>query len=161
MFQAVIAVTECRDVTTTLQSMRATDLPTETKAQMFSLKHKWRRHCTKCAPGYGIVELCTPRSDTVCKKCADGTFSPHHSSRHPCFVCSRCGDGLYELQPCGGGHDVTCDACDNGAAALRRKRVTLATLRKYVDFSRKCSRLPVTEPETRDTFKRDEEEYEE
>ncbi|XP_063306342.1 tumor necrosis factor receptor superfamily member 11B [Pelobates fuscus] len=39
---------------------------------------------TQCPPGFGVAQLGTPDSDTVCKKCPKGTFSDVTSASAPC-----------------------------------------------------------------------------
>ena len=71
-------------------------------------------HCSRCAPGWGMIEPCTRGRDTKCAECQPGTYSPHHGSQ-PCWMCSRCGPGLYEARRCGPSTDTVCDACTRRA----------------------------------------------
>ncbi|XP_017789047.1 PREDICTED: uncharacterized protein LOC108571502 [Habropoda laboriosa] len=71
-------------------------------------------HCSRCGPGWGVVNRCVRGRDTECGKCAPGTYSPHHSIQ-PCWICSRCGPGLYEAHPCTSKMDTVCDSCHRPA----------------------------------------------
>ncbi|XP_053995380.1 tumor necrosis factor receptor superfamily member 4-like [Hylaeus anthracinus] len=71
-------------------------------------------HCSRCGPGWGVVNRCIRGRDTECGKCSAGTYSPHHST-HPCWICSRCGPGLYEAHPCTSKTDTVCDSCHRPA----------------------------------------------
>lgn len=71
-------------------------------------------HCSRCGPGWGVVNRCVRGRDTECGKCAPGTYSPHHSIQ-PCWICSRCGPGLYEAHPCTSKTDTVCDSCHRPA----------------------------------------------
>lgn len=74
------------------------------------LHHKNAR-CSRCPPGWGVVERCSPTGDTRCEVCPAGTYSPHHSAVATCWLCSRCGPGLYEAHPCTRRADTLCDRC--------------------------------------------------
>lgn len=88
-----------------------------TPAQQILLVHeKHHRHhlnarCSRCRPGWGVAQRCSPETDTVCELCPEGTYSPHYSSVATCWLCSRCGDGLYEAHPCTRRADTLCDRC--------------------------------------------------
>ncbi|CAK9804423.1 hypothetical protein ANTPLA_LOCUS4046 [Anthophora plagiata] len=71
-------------------------------------------HCSRCGPGWGVVNRCVRGRDTECGKCTSGTYSPHHSIQ-PCWICSRCGPGLYEAHPCTSKTDTVCDSCHRPA----------------------------------------------
>lgn len=81
-------------------------------------------HCSKCGPGWGVVNRCIRGRDTECEKCLAGTYSPHHSTQ-PCWICSRCGPGLYEAHPCTSTADTVCDSCHRPAP-------------DNADYQRKC-----------------------
>ncbi|XP_043266883.1 tumor necrosis factor receptor superfamily member 14-like [Venturia canescens] len=77
--------------------------------------HRDDSSCSRCAPGWGVINRCTSERDTKCGKCPRGTYSPHHNIQ-PCWICSRCGPGLYEAEPCSSGHtDTVCDSCHRSA----------------------------------------------
>ncbi|KAK7869044.1 hypothetical protein R5R35_002990 [Gryllus longicercus] len=87
---------------------------------------KWR--CTKCPPGWGVLQACSAEADTVCEQCAAGrAYSPHHSFRSPCWLCSRCGGGLFEAHPCRPAADTVCDDCARAGVVPND------------DFFRKCN----------------------
>ncbi|KAL7291965.1 hypothetical protein TKK_0014253 [Trichogramma kaykai] len=67
-------------------------------------------HCSRCAPGWGVVEHCSRGRDTKCAECQPGSYSPHHGTQ-PCWLCSRCGPGLYEAKACTTSSDTICDSC--------------------------------------------------
>ncbi|KAK9309920.1 hypothetical protein QLX08_000559 [Tetragonisca angustula] len=81
-------------------------------------------HCSRCGPGWGVVNRCIRGRDTECGKCVPGTYSPHHSTQ-PCWICSRCGPGLYEAHPCTSKTDTICDSCHRPAP-------------DNLDYQRKC-----------------------
>ncbi|KAJ8676416.1 hypothetical protein QAD02_012203 [Eretmocerus hayati] len=73
--------------------------------------HRGEAHCTRCGPGYGVLERCSRGHDTRCGECQPGvTYSPHHGLQ-PCWICSRCGPGLYEARRCRTDSDTLCDSC--------------------------------------------------
>ncbi|XP_029361192.1 tumor necrosis factor receptor superfamily member 11B [Echeneis naucrates] len=54
---------------------------------------------TTCSPGYGVIALGTPLSDTVCQQCPPGHFSIGSSSTEPCRPHRNCSDlGLKTLR---------------------------------------------------------------
>ncbi|CAB3359814.1 Hypothetical predicted protein [Cloeon dipterum] len=67
--------------------------------------------CSKCPPGFGMVQLCSPLNDTVCVDCPPGFYSSHNSAFERCYPCSKCGPGLYEAQSCTTRTDTVCDRC--------------------------------------------------
>ncbi|PNF18366.1 hypothetical protein B7P43_G13577, partial [Cryptotermes secundus] len=76
------------------------------------LRHSHRKlRCSKCPPGWGVLQMCTDKTDTECGPCDTGSYSPHHSYHTPCWVCSRCGPGLFEAHPCHPSADTVCDDC--------------------------------------------------
>ncbi|XP_076748803.1 uncharacterized protein LOC143422211 [Xylocopa sonorina] len=85
-------------------------------------------HCSRCGPGWGVVNRCVRGRDTECGKCTPGTYSPHHNTQ-PCWICSRCGPGLYEAHPCTSKTDTVCDSCHRPAPADNN-----------LDYQRKCKR---------------------
>uniref|UniRef100_A0A667Z557 TNF receptor superfamily member 11b n=1 Tax=Myripristis murdjan TaxID=586833 RepID=A0A667Z557_9TELE len=52
----------------------------------FCIKH------SVCSPGYGVVALGTPESDTKCEPCPPGHFSSGSSSTEPCLPHRNCTD---------------------------------------------------------------------
>ncbi|KAF4524678.1 hypothetical protein B566_EDAN009522 [Ephemera danica] len=74
-------------------------------------RHHMNSRCSRCPPGWGVSQRCSPEADTVCELCPSGTYSPHHSAVARCWLCSRCGDGLYEAHPCTRRADTLCDRC--------------------------------------------------
>ncbi|XP_065343727.1 tumor necrosis factor receptor superfamily member 11B-like [Cloeon dipterum] len=67
--------------------------------------------CSKCPPGFGMVQLCSPLNDTVCVECPPGFYSSHNSAFERCYPCSKCGPSLYEAQSCTTRTDTVCDRC--------------------------------------------------
>ncbi|XP_011498393.1 PREDICTED: tumor necrosis factor receptor superfamily member 4-like [Ceratosolen solmsi marchali] len=90
--------------------------------------HRGDSHCSRCAPGWGVLEPCGRGRDTVCAECQPGTYSPHHGSQ-PCWICSRCGPGLYEARHCNPSADTLCDSCHRRAP-------------NNADYRRKCAGSP-------------------
>ncbi|OXU29571.1 hypothetical protein TSAR_005264 [Trichomalopsis sarcophagae] len=90
--------------------------------------HRGDSHCSRCGPGWGVVERCGRGRDTVCAECQPGTYSPHHGTQ-PCWICSRCGPGLYEARRCSASTDTVCDSCHRRAP-------------DNPDYLRKCGQEP-------------------
>ncbi|XP_052040236.1 tumor necrosis factor receptor superfamily member 5 isoform X1 [Apodemus sylvaticus] len=47
---------------------------------------------TPCGPGFGVVEMATETTDTVCQPCPDGFFSSESSLSEKCRPWTRCED---------------------------------------------------------------------
>ncbi|GAB1287209.1 Tumor necrosis factor receptor superfamily member 5 [Apodemus speciosus] len=47
---------------------------------------------TPCGPGFGVVEMATETTDTVCQPCPDGFFSSESSLSEKCRPWARCED---------------------------------------------------------------------
>lgn len=90
--------------------------------------HREGSHCSRCGPGWGVIQHCARGQDTLCAECTFGNYSPHHSTQ-PCFKCSRCGPGLYEAHPCTSRTDTLCDSCHRRAP-------------NNPDYRRKCEGRP-------------------
>lgn len=81
-----------------------------------ALHHSHHRHkliagCSRCSPGYAVVERCTKNKNTQCSTCRPGSYLPHHTYKERCYPCSRCGGGLYIAHPCTTTRDTICDSC--------------------------------------------------
>ncbi|KAM4704925.1 tumor necrosis factor receptor superfamily member 11B [Rhinophrynus dorsalis] len=64
---------------------------------------------TKCSPGFGVVQLGTPESDTVCERCSKGLFSNEASSTATCQKHTDCKKlGLKVAQKGNAEHDSEC-----------------------------------------------------
>ncbi|KAM4687259.1 tumor necrosis factor receptor superfamily member 11B [Discoglossus pictus] len=64
---------------------------------------------TKCPPGYGVVKLGTPHSNTICEKCPKGNFSNKTSSTDACQKHTDCKMlGLNVASKGDSEHDTVC-----------------------------------------------------
>ncbi|XP_022245129.1 uncharacterized protein LOC111086467 isoform X2 [Limulus polyphemus] len=80
-------------------------------AHNYHHRHRLIAGCSRCSPGYSVVERCSRNKNTECAACRPGTYLPHHSYKQRCYPCSRCGEGLYIAHQCTSSKDTVCDSC--------------------------------------------------
>ncbi|CAM4669636.1 unnamed protein product [Lepidochelys olivacea] len=65
--------------------------------------------CSKCPPGYHVLQSCNRSSDTECVPCERNTYTALWNRARRCLGCSpRCEAGLVQTQECTGTHDRIC-----------------------------------------------------
>ncbi|XP_076316656.1 uncharacterized protein LOC143228986 isoform X1 [Tachypleus tridentatus] len=74
-------------------------------------RHRLIAGCSRCSPGYFVVEHCSKTKNTQCSACRPGTYLQHHSYKERCYPCSQCGEGLYIAHQCTSTKDTVCDSC--------------------------------------------------
>uniref|UniRef100_A0A8C3SIW1 TNF receptor superfamily member 1B n=1 Tax=Chelydra serpentina TaxID=8475 RepID=A0A8C3SIW1_CHESE len=70
--------------------------------------------CSKCPPGYRVLQSCNGSADTECAPCESNTFTALWNRARRCLGCSsRCKTGLVESQECTKTHDRICSCSAN------------------------------------------------
>lgn len=85
--------------------------PNKERKRSHQHRHHHRQECDLCPPGYYMLSMCRPESDTKCASCPRGTFQEHNNVASSCEKCSLCGQSLYESHPCTSTSDTICDSC--------------------------------------------------
>ncbi|KAM9115805.1 tumor necrosis factor receptor superfamily member 1B [Pangshura tecta] len=70
--------------------------------------------CSKCSPGYRMLQSCNSSADTQCAPCDENTYTALWSRARRCFGCSpSCNTGLMQTQECTRTHDRICSCPAN------------------------------------------------
>ena len=99
------------------------------------------RRCRKCLRGYGIVQRCSARRDTICKICPEGTFSKKRG--HKCKPCRQCPSESEMLRPCSPFLNTKCKRrrCKKGSYMSQSKTCQPCTICPPGTFvDKKCTK---------------------
>ncbi|XP_041029700.1 tumor necrosis factor receptor superfamily member 16-like isoform X2 [Carcharodon carcharias] len=64
--------------------------------------------CDLCDEGYGVLERCAYKQNTICEKCPPDTFSDQKSSADPCLPCTACEENEILISECTPVKDAMC-----------------------------------------------------
>ncbi|XP_048416885.1 tumor necrosis factor receptor superfamily member 16-like isoform X1 [Stegostoma tigrinum] len=64
--------------------------------------------CDLCEEGYGVLQLCTDKQNTICEKCPLETYSDQKSSADPCLPCTICEENEMLSSECTPIKDASC-----------------------------------------------------
>ena len=95
----------------------------------------------KCPRGYGTVQRCGDRKDTVCKICPEGTFARKRGRK--CKPCKKCPPGREMVRTCSPFLNAKCRKrrCKKGTYMFKKRRCIPCTVCPPGTFvDRKCTK---------------------